>query len=154
VADDELCTIRIVGLPLRLHATSSEHSDELMREFTYLRAQATDPEGEDVPARLLALVDELQQRFGGFSSAPSAAIDEAIAAGEETLDVEYVVPRSVGAACLELDALLDEADRFCAEGTYLLTLVTPPEAIAYRKWFLSEFVRQSDGEPPSPWPGR
>jgi hypothetical protein len=33
-----------------------------------------------------------------------------------------------------------------------LTLVTPPEAVAFRTWFLEEFVRQVAGEDPLPWP--
>jgi hypothetical protein len=152
VADvHDLCTVRLLGLPTEVHLRSSEHSDELMREFTYLRAQAADPEAADVPARLLQLVEDLRVRFSGFSARSQQQIDEAIDAGLPTVDVTYEVPRSVGQACVELGELLDEADRYCESGTYLLTLVTPPETVAYRRWFLDEFIRQAAGEAPTPW---
>jgi hypothetical protein len=147
----DLCTVRLLGLPTQLHLRSSEHGDELMREFTYLRAQAEDPEAADVPARLLQLVEDLRIRFSGFSTRSQQEIEDAIAAGRPTVDVTYEVPRAVGQACVELGELLEEADRYCESGTYLLTLVTPAETIAYRRWFLDEFIRQAAGGEPTPW---
>ncbi len=46
---------------------------------------------------------------------------------------------------------MDEADDYCRAGQHLLTLVTPPEALAFRRWYLGEFVRQIAGEQPRPW---
>ena len=54
-------------------------------------------------------------------------------------------------AAAEFDALLDEADDYCRAGETLLTLATPAPALAFRRWFLGEFVRQAAGEPPRPW---
>ena len=48
--------------------------------------------------------------------------------------------------------MLDEADVFCREGE-LLTLATPADEVAFRRWFLNEFVRQLRGEPPRRWSG-
>jgi hypothetical protein len=146
-----LVTIRLVGLPIREHALTSEHTDELMREFTYLRAQSADPDASTVPTKLLDLVDELTGRFSGFTAGSQAELDAAVAAGAESIDLEYRVPREVGAACIHLGELLDAADEFCREGEVLLTLATPPDAVAYRRWFLEEFVRQADGAAPRPW---
>jgi hypothetical protein len=151
VADDGLVTIRLVGLPIREHSLTSEHSDELMREFTYIRAQSADPDASTVPAKLLDVVDELTGRFSGFTAGSQAELDAAVAAGKESIDLEYRVPREVGAACIHLGELLDAADEYCREGEVLLTLATPPDAVAYRKWFLEEFVRQADGAAPRPW---
>lgn len=53
-----------------------------------------------------------------------------------------------GAARLE--SLLDEADEFCRAGD-LLTLAATGEGVAFRRWFLHEFVRQIDGRPPRAW---
>lgn len=152
MADDDLVTIRLVGLPVPLHARSSEHSDELLREFTYLRAQSADPGASTLPSKLLDLVDEVTERFAGFTAASRAELDRAIARGETSIDLEYRVPADVADACIRLGELLDAADDYCREGVVLLTMATPDELVAYRRWFLGEFVRQAAGEAPRPWP--
>ena len=149
----ELVTVRFPQLPVPMHARTSEHSDELMREFTYIRAQSADPDAASVPAKLLDLVDELQGRYSGFTAGSQAELDEAMASGQETIDLEYTVPADVGAACIHLNELLDAADDYCREGDVLLTLATPDDLVAYRRWFLEEFVRQTAGEAPRPWSG-
>lgn len=151
MADDGLVTIRLVGLPVALHARSSEHSDELMREFTYIRAQSADPEASTVPSKLLDLVDEISAQFAGFTAASQAELDRAIARGETSIDLEYRVPADVADACIHLGELLDATDEYCREGDVLLTLATPDELVAYRRWFLDEFVRQAAGGAPRPW---
>jgi hypothetical protein len=152
MAEPELQRVVLLGLPVDVHVRASEHSDELMREFTYLRAQAGDPDRADVPSRLLAVIGELQGRYSGFTAGSQAELEAAIADGRPTIDLEYNVPADVVAACEHLGDLLDEADRYCLAGDHLLTLASPPEAIAYRQWFLGEFVRQAgSGEEPRPW---
>jgi hypothetical protein len=61
------------------------------------------------------------------------------------------VPSSARDACIELEKLLDEADEFCRSGEHLLTLAASPEVVSFRRWFLTEFVRQIDGEDPISW---
>jgi hypothetical protein len=94
---------------------------------------------------------DLEGRFGAFTSEPTAALAEAMARGDETVDLVYRVPSGVREAALELDALLDEADAFCLSGEHLLTLATPPEPLRFRRWFLTEFVAQIDGAAPTAW---
>jgi hypothetical protein len=48
--------------------------------------------------------------------------------------------------------MLDEVDEFCRQGKHLLTLATPPELVAYRRWYLGEFIAQLAGRPATPWP--
>jgi hypothetical protein len=152
VADaDGLVTVHIVALPVPIHVRTSEHTDELMREFTYLRAQSDDPTAPTVPSRLLDLVDELGGRYSGFTAGTQAELDAAIAEGRATVDLEYRVPADVAAACEHLLDLLDAADAFCRDGAHLLTLASPDDVVAYRRWFLDEFVHQVNGEPPRPW---
>ena len=148
---DGLVTIKLLDLPVPIHARTTEHSDELMREFTYIRAQSVDPDGTTVPAKLLDLVDELTTRFAGFTAGSQAELDAAITAGKESIDLEYVVPPEVAAACIHLGELLDAADDYCRDGEVLLTLATPDDLVAYRRWFLDEFVRQASGAAPRPW---
>ncbi len=98
-----------------------------------------------MPARLTALVDELRGRFSGFTLQPEAELADAAARGADTIDLEYHLPPEAIQAAADLGAMLDEADEFCRNGD-LLTLATPPEALAYRRWFLGEFARQAAGE--------
>lgn len=149
-AADDLVEIVLLRLPVEVQRRAAEHSDELRREFALL--QASSDTGSDVPARLLALMDELTGRYQGFTENPRQELLDAMERGEEFIDLVYRVPRQVREAIIHLGALLDEADEFCRGGG-LLTLASPPEAVAYRRWFLGEFLRQIDGEPPSPWPG-
>lgn len=125
---------------------SAEHSDELLREFALIRGKG----GNHVPARLLAVIEELRARFGAFSAGPRQALQEAVERGEATIDLRYEVPAEVGTAARRLSALLDEADEFCRAGD-LLTLATGPEVLTFRRWFLDEFGLQIDGRPPRPW---
>jgi hypothetical protein len=142
----ELHPVHFVGLPLDVMQRSAEHSDELLREFALIRGVS----GDHVPARLLALIEELRGRFGAFSAGPRQAMQEALERGDTTIDLRYEVPADVGTAAGGLRALLDEADEFCRAGD-LLTLASPPEVLAFRRWFLDEFELQIEGHPPRPW---
>ena len=141
-----LVTVRILGMPLDVMQRSAEHSDELLREFALIRGEGSD----HVPARLLALIEELRGRFGSFSEGPRRAMQDAMDRGEETIDLSYEVPPAVATAATQLRDLLDEADDFCRAGE-LLTLATQREGRAFRRWYLDEFQRQIDGHPPRPW---
>jgi ketosteroid isomerase-like protein len=142
----DLVRVSILGMPLDVMQRSSEHSDELLREFALIRGESA----HHVPARLLALIEELRGRFGSFSEGPRRAMDAALARGDETIDLHYDVPPTVAAAARQLGDLLDEADEFCRSGD-LLTLATLPEGRAFRHWYLEEFQRQIDGLPPRSW---
>jgi hypothetical protein len=146
----ELVTVRMLAIPLEIYRESAEHGDELMREFALIRERDLD-DGRAVPRRLLALVDALTEQFGAFTTAQEAQLREAHRRGERTIDLIYRVPAAAKQAAIELDAMLEEADAFCREGHDLLTLASPPRAVAFRKWFLDEFVRQIDGAEPTPW---
>lgn len=142
----DLVRVSILGMPLDVMQRSSEHTDELLREFALIREEGSD----HVPARLLALIETLRGRFGSFSEGPRQTMQDALERGDETIDLYYEVPPAVAAAARQLGDLLDEADEFCRAGD-LLTLATPPEGVAFRRWYLDEFQRQIDGQPPRPW---
>ena len=148
----ELVEIRIVGLPMDVYRETSEHTDELMREFALIREREADRDGgHQIPGRLLELVDQLGQEYRDFTGPQEAQLREAVEAGRPAIDLVYRVPASVRQACLELASMLDEADEFCREGQELLTLATPPRGVAFRAWFLDQFVRQIDGHAPTLW---
>lgn len=149
----DLVEVRLVDLPIDVHRAAAEHADELRREFTLLRAQQQDRPGGAVPDRLLDLMDDLEARFSGFTDDTEQELEVAIARGVASVDLVFRVPPEAADAAAQLDAMLDEADEFCRSGEALLTLGTPPAALAYRRWYLEEFSRQVDGLPPRPWSG-
>jgi hypothetical protein len=145
--NDDLREVHMVGVPVELAHAAQQHFDELSREFLHL-SNSEESVRDDVPGRLLAVSDALRARFSSFSEANSALIDEAIARGDARLDLTYRIPVEAADAAEQLAELLDEADRYCATGDYLLTLRTPPGALAYRQWYLGQFVGQLRGADP------
>ncbi|HVF06069.1 MAG TPA: hypothetical protein VNA20_14605 [Frankiaceae bacterium] len=145
----ELREVRLVAFPLRLHRVATEHHAELMREFQLL-AFDDDPRTE-VPARLVELIAELNASYAGVAETADAEREAAIARGDESVDLTYRVPPGAAEACERLERMLAEADEFC-RSEQLLTLATPAEAAAFRRWYLREFVAQLSGAEPTPWP--
>lgn len=145
----DLVEVHILSLPIPVLQVAREHGDGLVREFRLIELGEDDAPG--VPARLVALGEELRERFSGFTAATEAELAEAEAGRAEQVDLVYRLPPDAAEASEQLAALLDEADEYCRSGD-LLTLVTPPEVAAFRRWFLGEFVRQIGGQAPRSWP--
>jgi hypothetical protein len=143
---DPLFEVRILHFPLPLFERSRRHMEELTREFEFIAKGDT----AGTPARLIALVERVGHRFAGLNDTAEARVEAALARGEEQLDVVYEVPQAASVACEELNAMLDEADDFCRHGE-LLTLATPRDQVAFRRWFLDEFVKQLAGGAPTAW---
>jgi len=146
----ETVQVRILGMPVRVWVSSSERHQDLVREFTLM--QFGHEGGQSVPSRLLDLSEQLTGKYSGLTEANNARRDAALAAGEDQIDLEYHVPVEVREPCITLLDLLDEADEYC-RADQLLTLATPPTQVAFRRWYLGEFIAQIDGLPPQPWTG-
>jgi len=145
-----LVEVRLLGMSLADYRESSAHHDELFREFALILGHTPDA-GHEVPGRLLALIEELTERFGGFSAEAQAATEAAIERGDDTIDLVYRVPPETKEATERFGELLAQADEYCRRGS-LLTIAPPPKAVAFRDWFLGEFAAQIGGAPPTPWP--
>lgn len=142
----ELVKVRLLGLPVQLLAEVQQHGEELEREFSHVAAT----ESNSVPARLLSLSQQLRGQYGAFTDSVQAEIDEAIARGDESMDVTFEVPASVADAAEELWAMLEEVDDYCRNGD-LLTLAPTQEALRLRGWYLSQFIDQINGAEPVPY---
>jgi hypothetical protein len=151
-AGEPLVEVQLRQLPVAVWARAQEHIDDLLREFTLMVGASREGTESHLPARLLELVEELQHQYEGTGTDQDAQLATAAAAGISELDVTYLVPVSAAGASLRLGEMLDAADRYCLDGEHLLTLASPPEAIAFRRWFFDEFVRQIAGGRPQPWP--
>jgi hypothetical protein len=144
--------VRILGIPLPLIDRARQHQESLEREFRLIALSDPD-DTSHVTARLLALVAELEDRFGSFSRTQTAELDAALARGDATIDLEFLVPEAAQAASWRLSDLLDEADEYCRDGE-LLTLATPDDCVELRRWYLGEFVTQIAGASPTAWDQR
>jgi hypothetical protein len=151
---DRLVPVHLLELPVPLAAKSRQHFEEPMREFALIAAgvDAADPT-HHVPARLMRLVDTLVARFGGVTDEAEQRLDDAIDRGDGVIaDHTLTVPAEAGTASQVLNDLIDEADEYCRRGQHLLTLASPPECVAYRRWYLGEVTGQIAGAAPTPWP--
>jgi hypothetical protein len=149
---DDLVMIRVMGMPIAVQARAQEHADELTRELTLIGAQLRQ-EGNtrDLPALLVTLIEQLNARYSRFTTEQEQLVAEATARGDDTIDLTYQLPASAAAHAQELGALLDQADAYCRTGRHLLTLATPDDLVAFRRWYLSQFIDQVAGQPPVPW---
>jgi hypothetical protein len=150
VPDHELIRVVLLGLPVPLHRLSSEHVDDLLREFALI-SRTESEHARSVPQRLAELIESLEPAFAGVTDAPNAQMQEAIARSREAINLVYMVPPSAAEASRLLDEMLDEADEYCRNGEHLLTVAMPAEAVRYRRWFLGEFVTQIAGASPTSW---
>jgi hypothetical protein len=152
-AAPDLVEVHLLDYPLDLYLRAQEHADDLIRELTLIANSAAVEGGHsDLPARLLVLVEQLTHQYAGVSDDVEKQRDAALDHGETRMDLTYRVPRTIAAAVRHLGEVFDEADDYCRDGEHLLTLATPPAALAYRHWLLEEFFAQiEDGRTPVPW---
>lgn len=149
-AGGDLREIRVLHFPLDVYQRSTEAFEGLRREFALVALRT--PEAQEVPARLLQLIDALTDDYQGLNDDAEQLRDAAIAQGAEVVgELVYQLPAAAAGACIALNDMLDEADEFCRQGGVLLSLESPPEAVAFRRWYLGEVVAQLNGEPPLPW---
>jgi hypothetical protein len=152
---DDLVTIQVIGMPIAVQARAQEHADELTREFTLIGAQLRQ-EGNirDLPKVLVSLIEQLNARYSRFTTEQEQLLADATARGDDTIDLTYHLPASAAAHAQELGDLLDQADVYCRTGRHLLTLATPDDLVAFRRWYLSQFIDQVAGQPPVAWDKR
>lgn len=149
--EDDLKSVRLLGLPLRLLLAAREHHDGLLREFRLL-ALSEDQPRTPVPSRLVELTEILGRQYAAARERPDQEIDSALDRGEDVIDLDYQIPAAAAQGAAGLAGLMDEADTFCAD-EQLLSLERPPVLRQFAHWYLEQFIAQVAGEPPTPWDG-
>ncbi|WP_284535099.1 ATP-binding protein [Nocardioides sp. T2.26MG-1] len=144
---DEL-RIEIRGVPLRPFVEFQHHYRELRREVRLLALahEHEYPLAKDLSDLFGSLERDLREGIG------AEQIDTALESGAATADLRVAMPRQTAATIGRFIELLDLADAFCREER-LLSLARTPQQQQFQRWFLSEFVRQEGGAPPTPWDG-
>jgi hypothetical protein len=147
--DEPMFDIALRGLPVDVYRRASEHSAELGRELQLLTG--VPDRGASLPHQLRRLIYELASRYGPMNPTAERRLQEAVARGDEVVDVHYRVPARTAEDVIALDAVLREVDEHCRAGRWLLTMATPPEAERFREWVFGEICDQIAGQPPRRW---
>jgi hypothetical protein len=148
-----LVEVHLLALPVPLAARSQQHFEELMREFLLIADGHQHGHSEhEVPARLMNLVQTLVQQYGAVTGPAEERLADAIDRGDQVIDDHLLeVPAEAGPAAQALGDLIDGADEYCRRGRHLLTLATPTDCVAYRRWYLGQVITQLQGAAPIPW---
>jgi anti-sigma regulatory factor (Ser/Thr protein kinase) len=145
---DELMRVRLLGMPVHLFAAFRNWYAEIRRELRILAL--SHPTDYPIARELTELTLEVER--DRRLARGVERLDEAIRAGVDRVDLDYLVAPSAPATMAKGRAVLDEVDRFCREQK-LLTMPAPAQLVELRTWYMGEFVRQGAGEQPIPWPG-
>jgi anti-sigma regulatory factor (Ser/Thr protein kinase) len=140
--------VHLLNVPTELMQATLAHGAELRRELRLLAVahQDTYPVASDLSTFFSALAHDFRWQMGGEQ------LREALVGGLPRLDMDVKATPEAGARFARLIELYDLADAFC-RNERLLTLARSPELVTFQTWMFGEFVRQSGGEDPHPWPG-
>jgi anti-sigma regulatory factor (Ser/Thr protein kinase) len=140
--------VHLLNVPIEAMQATLAHGAELRRELRLLAVahQDTYPVASDLSMFFSALAGDFRWQLGG------EVLREAMHEGRRRLDIDVKASAESGARFARLMELYELADAFC-RNERLLTLARSPEQVAFQTWLFGEFVRQSAGEDPHPWPG-
>lgn len=145
---DEIVEVAVLGVPVALWERATAHQEAIQREFDIVRASQPI---ESVPNRLQRLIDEFDARFGPASEPTWDELRLAAAHGASDKDLIFRVPEAAARASRQLRDILAEVDDYCRHGA-LVTLATPDDLVAFREWFLGEFINQIENKSaPTRW---
>lgn len=138
--------VEILGVPLALFVGFQQHFRELRREVRLLAlAHEQDyPLAKSLSDLFSTLDRHLREGIG------VEQIEAAVAERRTHTDLVVHMPRTTARTLSRFIELLDLADDFCRQQR-LLSLARSPEQRSFQGWFLCEFVRQAQGEPPVAW---
>jgi hypothetical protein len=151
VGDQSVTQIRLLGYPVRIGARQQEHLDEVAREFMLL-SMSRPAVREQVPGRLLELLEALSARYATELEGPRHQREQALVEGRETIDLVYPATPGVREAITGWQSMMREVDAYCRDDE-LLSLATPAEVVRLQQWVVAEFLAQLDGQDPTPWTG-
>jgi anti-sigma regulatory factor (Ser/Thr protein kinase) len=138
--------IHILDVPLALYVGFQQHFRELRREVRLLALAHEDdyPLAKNLSDLFGTLDRQLRDGIG------VEQIEAALAEERETTDLVVHMPRATATTLVRFVELLDLADEFC-RAERLLSLARSAEQRKFQAWFLTEFVRQANGNSPLSW---
>ena len=144
-------TIELGDVPTSLLLEAKSHVDNVVREFVLMASGAQSGHSAPPPPHLAELIEHVVHRFAVARHAIKSQAVAAARSGQVRTSLTLTLPASAADAGEEYVAALDEADSY-ARATRLLTLETPPQHRAFRRWYVESLVAKlraaSRGEPP------
>lgn len=152
-SSEPLYTVQLGDVPTDLLVAAKEHVDNVVRELTLAWSGAESGASSALPQPFAELVETVTHRFVDARQAIKRQALEAALRGNERTSITLTLPESSAQAGLDYLAALDRADLY-ARAARLLTLETPPQHRAFRRWYVESLARQltaaAAGEPPPP----
>ncbi len=148
LADTDRMTLHLLGVPARLFGELRRYHFEVRREMRLLAL--ADPESYPLATELTEIFVRADR--DRRSSAGVSRLDQAIAEGLDSIDLEYSIPVSAPPTMVRIrDLLLECYSMF--SGDHLLALQPPMVLMELQNWYFTEFDRQARGEQPIRWSG-
>ena len=139
--------IRLEHLPVSHLVATRRHLDDLLQEFRLmvsgLESGILDVE---VPRRLVALAEALDQRYASERLISRQVVDAAVERGDETVTLELLLPVDAAGSIEQYRDLLEQAVEYCRRGA-LLTLELPREMAQFRRQVFDDLLRQLRPDP-------
>jgi hypothetical protein len=148
IADGPRIPLFLLGVPAMLFGEMRRYHFEVRRELRLLAMTAPD----DYPLATAITEIFVQADRERRSSSGISLLDQAIADGLESVDLEYRVPVSTPDTMARIRDLLDEVYRALSQ-EHLLALRPPDVLVDLQTWYFTEFERQGDGQEPRRWTG-
>ncbi len=148
ISEGAFIPLVLLGVPASLFGELRRYHFEVRRELRLLAMTAPD----DYPLAIAITDVFVQADRERRSSEGIHRLDQAIADGLESVDLEYRVPASTPETMTRIRDLLDEVYRALSQ-EHLLALRPPDVLVDLQTWYFTEFERQGNGEEPLPWTG-
>ena len=144
--------VRIIGASTSHMLRARRQIADVTREIHLLLA-GEQAGGPPVPAALAGAADALEFDWGAEVQHLRQQVAWAVAHGQPELDVELHFPASLAEAVERWGHALEVADGLSRAGRLLAT-PTPPQDVAFRRWWLASIAAQlraaRDGDPAPP----
>ncbi len=138
---DQVFTISLGDVPTDLLIAAKEHMDNLGREFALALSGASTGETAEMPADMATMVETVLHRFSGPRHAIKVQALAAASRNEQRTTLTLSLPLTAVEAAEAYLRALDQADAY-ARSAKILTLETPPQHRAFRRWYVETIIEQ------------
>jgi GAF domain-containing protein/anti-sigma regulatory factor (Ser/Thr protein kinase) len=137
-------------VPTDLLVQAKEHLDNLVRELELAEFGASSGLTQAIPGDMVDLIDTVLGEFADVRRSIKEQAARALAEGRPRTSLTLRIPVSTADAGEAYLEALERADKF-AHASRLLTLATPPQHRAFRRWYVHSLIQQlraaARGEP-------
>lgn len=139
---DQAVAVRLLGLDVPIATSLARQYADLRRELRLLAVAHQD--AYPLAANLSAMFSSYERQLPRDAH---FAVRRARRAGVAAIDLDVTVEPGAAPILKTMLEMFDLADAFC-KAERLLSIQRTPEQRAFHIWYLSEYIRQIDGEAP------